>query len=177
MQIQTLSLRHGLVYGLNAIAHGEFIHHFLLHLIKVNLPRIISLSHWNLHHAASLYISREVECVLQRKMLSEQGNISSAQRSKYQPLDYILVIHRNIQHTKVTWDAFSCQLRNCPHLITLLIFFCAYITIQDMSVHVSRKKWQNWKGFKSKIRSASLIQKTDWFDFTSLNLVLKRLFN
>lgn len=80
--ILTLSLRHGLVYGLDAIAHGELIHDVLLHLVKVNLPRIVSLSHWDLHHAASLHIGREVERVLQRKRLREQENISRAQRSE-----------------------------------------------------------------------------------------------
>lgn len=55
-QSSTLNLRHGLVYGLDAVAHGELVHDVLLHLIKVNLPRIVSLSRWDLHHATSLHI-------------------------------------------------------------------------------------------------------------------------
>lgn len=65
------SLRHGLVYGLNAVSHGKLIHDFLMHLFKVHLPCIVSLSTWNFDHTASLDISREVKDVLWGKMLNE----------------------------------------------------------------------------------------------------------
>lgn len=65
LDIQIYSLRHGLVYGLDAVAHGELVHDFLLHLIEVHLPGIVSLSRWDFYHAASLHISQEVEDVLQ----------------------------------------------------------------------------------------------------------------
>lgn len=65
------SLRHRLVYRLDAIAHGKLIHDVLMHLVKVNLPCIISLSHWDFDHAASLHIGREVEDVLQAKILNK----------------------------------------------------------------------------------------------------------
>lgn len=69
---QTRGLRHGLVYGLDAVAHGEFVHDFLLHLIEIHLPGIISLSHRDFHHAVSLHIGREVEDVLQRGVNKQQ---------------------------------------------------------------------------------------------------------
>lgn len=73
LDIQIYSLRHGLVYGLDAVAHGKLVHDFLLQLIEVNLPGIVSLSRWDFHHAASLHISQEVKDVLQWKMLSKSA--------------------------------------------------------------------------------------------------------
>lgn len=52
-----LDSRHGLVDGLNPIAHGKLIHYFLSHIIKVDFPRIVSTSLWNFYHTLTKYIS------------------------------------------------------------------------------------------------------------------------
>lgn len=67
VDIQRHNLRHGLVYGLDAVAHGKLVHDVLLHLIEVNLPGIVSLRRWDFYHAASLHIRWVVEDVLQGK--------------------------------------------------------------------------------------------------------------
>lgn len=66
------SLRHGLVDGLNPVAHGKLVHDFLMHLFKVNLPRIVSLSNRDFDHAPSLNVGREVKDVLWRNIKRQQ---------------------------------------------------------------------------------------------------------
>lgn len=56
--------RHGLVDGLHAVAHGELIHNLLGRLVIVNLPSIVPLGVWDLHHAVVLHVRHEVEEVL-----------------------------------------------------------------------------------------------------------------
>ena len=58
------ALRHGLIYGLNAIAHGKFIHNFLGSLIKVHLPRIVSSSLRDLDSSTALNVREVMDEVL-----------------------------------------------------------------------------------------------------------------
>ena len=56
--------RHGLVDRLDPVAHGELVHDLLRHIVKVNLPRVISASLRDLHHSLTQHIGRVVEQVL-----------------------------------------------------------------------------------------------------------------
>lgn len=49
-------LRHGLVNGLNPITHGKLINYVLCHIFKVDLPRIVSTSLWDLYHTLTEHI-------------------------------------------------------------------------------------------------------------------------
>lgn len=61
---QPAGSRHGLVNGLDTIAHGKLIHDLLGCLIIVHLPGIITLGVWNLHDPIVLHVCHEVEQVL-----------------------------------------------------------------------------------------------------------------
>lgn len=56
-------LRHGLVDALNPVSHGKLIHYLLRVIIKVDLPRIITLGLWKLDGTA-LHLTQVVEEVL-----------------------------------------------------------------------------------------------------------------
>lgn len=66
-RVETRSLRHGLVDGLHAVAHGELVHDLLVKLVKVDLPGVVALRRRDFHHAASLHVGGEVEHVLRRE--------------------------------------------------------------------------------------------------------------
>lgn len=70
--------RHGLIYGLDAIAHGKFIHNFLGCLIKVHLPCIVPSSLWDPDSSTALNVCEVMEKVLQNTEQRERWVISTS---------------------------------------------------------------------------------------------------
>lgn len=68
--------RHGLVDGLDAVAHGELIHDLLRHVIKVDLPGVVSAGFGDLDSALTEDIGGVVEQVLHRKVKTLTGCLS-----------------------------------------------------------------------------------------------------
>ena len=70
------NIRHGLVDGLHAIAHGKLIYYFLWSLLEVNLPCIIPFGIRDLHYTIVLDIGHIVEEVLRKNKtgVSERGD-------------------------------------------------------------------------------------------------------
>lgn len=59
--------RHGLVDGLDAVSHGELVHCFLRHIIKIDFPRVVSTRVGDLHHPLSQHIVGMMEKVLEEE--------------------------------------------------------------------------------------------------------------
>lgn len=68
-----LHSRHGLVDGLDTVAHGELIHDLLRHVVKVDLPGVVSASFGDLDGALTEDIGGVVEQVLHRKVKTLTG--------------------------------------------------------------------------------------------------------
>lgn len=60
--------RHGLVDGLDTVAHRKLIHDFLRHVVKVDLPRVVSSHLWDFDGALTEDVGGVVEQVLHREV-------------------------------------------------------------------------------------------------------------
>lgn len=60
-------IRHGLIDGFNPIAHRKFIHYLLRHVVKVNLPGVITTGFWDFHHTLT-----EDICDVMKEVLRER---------------------------------------------------------------------------------------------------------
>lgn len=65
--------RHGLVDGLDTVAHGELVHDLLRHVVKVDLPRVVSASFGDPDGALTEDVGGVVEQVLHREARTLTG--------------------------------------------------------------------------------------------------------
>jgi len=58
--------RHGLVDGLDPVAHGKLVHYFLGHVVVVDPPGVVPAGLRDFHRALAEHVGRVVEQILHR---------------------------------------------------------------------------------------------------------------